>query len=267
MKSFHQILVHITIGIMVFGMVSVAIAAPINKGNSLVNSYGKGFETIKQGPNNLPKDSSGQGCWNRSSQATDGYSMALIDPNDSDCSFLMNGETTWMYAPGCTNLGLTGNRMPSGNCSDDDQLVTNLGNLLVHSSDQGLGRVDVTAQISGTENSLFSVVSVNHQESKALNVLSLPIQMSQTGMANAFRFDRMAQDLFDTDGPDGASLAVDFDHQLVMSGKLAHLVPKAAKGPRDLELGDLVFLLLFAILPEKKQIKHLFRGIRRLQIF
>ncbi len=230
-------------------------------------SYEKGFDTIKQGRKIRSKDSSAQGCWNRPSQGADGYSFALHEPKEADCFSMVGGETTWMYAPGCTSFGFSGNRIPNGLCSVDDQLVTNLGNMLVRSSDPVLGRVDVPVQISGTENSLFSVVSVTQQESNALNVLSLPIQMSQTGMANAFRFDRMAQDLFDTDGPDGASLAVDFDHQLVMSGKLAHLVPKAAKGVRDLELGDLVFLLLFAILPEKKQIKHLFRGIRRLQIF
>ena len=259
----------ITIGIMVFGMVGVTLAAPIPKGHSIVNSYGKGVDPIKQGGKSRSKDSSGQGCWNRPFQATDGYSMALNEPYDSDCSSLMNGETAWIYAPGCTNLELTGTRMPSGNCSDDDPLVTNLGNLLVRSSDQDLGRIDVPARISGTENSLFSVDSVNQQESNARNVLSSPIQMSQAVLAKDFGFNRLVQDLLYkyTNGADGASLIEDFDHHWVMSGRLAHLVPKAVKGPRDLELGDLVFLLLFAMLPEKKQINHLFRGIRRLKIF
>jgi hypothetical protein len=91
--------------------------------------------------------------------------------------------------------------------------------------------------------------------------------MNHVLMATTFRFDRLGSGLFEWNEADGASLALDFDHQLVMSGKLAHLVPKTEKGRRNLELGDLVFLLLFAILPQKKHIKSLFRGIRQCRVF
>ncbi len=262
MNFFHRMLAHLSIGVMIVGMVSVVIAAPIPKGNSLMYSYEKGFDTIKQGRKIRSKDSSGQGCWNRPSQGADGYSFALHEPKEADCFSMVVGETTWMYAPGCTSFGFSGNRIPNGLCSVDDQLMTNLGNMIVRSSDPFLGRVDVPVQISGTQKPLPSVVSVNQQETTFLNTFSSPIRMNHPLMPQDVRFDRMSHELFDADDADGVSLVQDFDHQLVMSGKLAHLIPKTAKDPRDFELGDLVFLLLFAIVLEKKQIKGLLHGIR-----
>ena len=164
----------------------------------------------------------------------------------------------WVFWESNTQRGL---------CSVDDQLVTNVGNMIVRSSDPVLGRVDVPAQISGTQKPLSSVVSVNQQEATFLNTFSSPIRMNHPLMPQDVRFDRMSHELFDTDDADGVSLVQDFDHQLVMSGKLAHLIPKTAKGPRDFELGDLVFLLLFAIVPEKKQIKGLLHGVRHFRMF
>lgn len=253
MKSFHRILVHCTIGIMVFGIVGVAIAAPIPKGNFLMNSYGKGFDTIKQGRKNRSNDSSGEGCWNRPSQATDGYAIALNEAYESDCSSMISVETTLMYAPGCTDLGFSRNRMPSGHCSVDDQLATNFGHLVVRSSDRILGRVDVLGQISETQKLLPTTVSFNTQQANSWNTLSSSILMNRAHLGETLRFDRMGNGLFDWGEPEEASLALDFDHQLVMSGKLAHLVPKAERGPRGMEWGDLVFLFLFALMPKKKQ--------------
>jgi len=117
-------LAHLSIGVMIVGMVSVVIAAPIPKGNSLMYSYEKGFDTNKQGRKIRSKDSSGQGCWNRPSQGADGYSFALHEPKEADCFSMVGGETTWMYAPGCTSFGFSGNRIPNGLCAVDDQLMT-----------------------------------------------------------------------------------------------------------------------------------------------
>jgi hypothetical protein len=252
---------------MVFGMVGVAIAAPIPNGNSLMNSYGKGFDPIKQGRKNRSNDSSGQGCWNRPSQATDGYSIALNEPYATDCSSMVGVETTWMYAPGCTDFGFARNRMPSGHCSVDDQLATNFGNLVVRSSDQILGRVDVLPQILGTQKPLSPTVSFDTQQANSWNILSSSILINHALLGQTLRFDRRGNGLFDWDEAEEASPALDFDHQLMMSGKLAHLVPKTGNGPRGLEWGDLVFLFLFAFMPEKKQIKNLFRGIRQFKMF
>jgi hypothetical protein len=224
----------------------------------------EGFDTYSLENKRNSTSSWRGGCGNRSSQQADGYSVLLNGNHNSNCSSFVDGETTWMYAPGCSNLGVTGNRRSSGHCSEDDKLVTNLGNPVMGSSNQVLGRVDVPSQIAGSENPLSSVVSVDQQETKGLNLLSSPIQISQAGLGDAFRPEQFGEDSFNTDE---ANLSLDFDHQLVMSGKFAHLVRKSGKGPRSLELGDLVFLLLFAILPEKKQIKHLFHGLRQFKIF
>jgi len=75
-------------------------------------------------------------------------------------------------------LGFLGIEYPTGLCSVDDQLVTNVGNMIVRSSDPVLGRVDVPAQISGTQKPLSSVVSVNQQEATFLNTFSSPIRMN-----------------------------------------------------------------------------------------
>lgn len=265
MNAFRRMLVQVTIGMMILGLANVVVAAPIPKGNAFGNSSGIGFDPV-HGSKGQSKGSSGVGCWNHTSQGSDSYSMALDDSIESDC-FAQDGQTTWMYAPGCRNMELPGNRMPSGHCSADDQIVTNLGNLVIRSSDQGLGRLDVPAQFSGNKNSLSSVVAGDQEPPHTLNVLSSSDHKGQAVMAVAFRFDRMGQDLFGTDDADRTSLALDFDHQLVMSGKLAHLVPKSENGPREFELRDLVFLLLFAFLPEKKRIQHFFRGFRRFPMF
>lgn len=114
MNFFHRMLAHLSIGVMIVGMVSVVAAAPIPEGNSLMYSYEKGFDTIKQGRNIRSKDSLGQGCWNRPSQGADGYSFVLNEPKEADCFSMVGGKTTWMYAPGCTSFGFSGNRIPNG---------------------------------------------------------------------------------------------------------------------------------------------------------
>lgn len=267
MNVFYRMLIHLTIGIMIIGTGTVVMAAPIPKGNSFMNSNEEGFDTLQSGSHRYSSDSSGGGCRNRHTRDVEGYSMALNEFDEAPCSSFMDGGTRWMYAPGCTNLGVRGNRIQTGQCSDEEQLLPYLGNLMVRSSDQGLGRVDVYEQISESKKSLSSFISVDGQEANSLNGFRSPIRMNHSVMANAVRFDRLGQGLFNVDEANKVNLAADFDHQLVMSGKLAHLVPKVENGLRELELEDLVFLLLFAILPEKKHIKHFFRGIRRFQIF
>lgn len=270
MNILHRLVLQITIGIILVGMASVTMAGPLSRGIPVVGSKGEGFNTEKQSIKktfNHSNVSTSQGCLNRSSQGTDFSIMDSISPYGADCDSMLDGETAWIYAPGCANLESSNNRMQSGHCSADDQLVTNLGNLVVHSSDRVLGRVDVSVHSSESNKLLSSVVPIGEQDTNAWNQLSPSIPMNQALIATAFRFDRLGEELFDGEEDPGLSLDPNFDHQLVMSGKLAFLVPKDGLNTRGLELGDLVFLLLFSILPEKKRIKRFFRRTRQFQIF
>ncbi len=92
MYFFHRMLFPIMIRIMVIGMVSIAIAAPMPEGNPLMSSNGRGLDTIKQQSSitfNHSKDSLDQGCWNRPSQGGDGYSIALNEPYEAGCSSMV----------------------------------------------------------------------------------------------------------------------------------------------------------------------------------
>ncbi len=206
MKIFHRVLVQFTIGILVLGMASIAVAAPISKRTPAMGLQGEGFGTIEPSGGIASKRSnrsSAVGCWNRPNQGTDLYVVALDESYVSECSPKMDGETAWMYAPGCANLKSSKNRLPSGHCSADDELVTNLGNLVVHSSDQMLGRVDVASHIYGAPKSLPAVASVDKEGDRELNAVKSSMRMDQALVATAFRFDRMGQEVFDGDEDDG----------------------------------------------------------------
>lgn len=109
----------------------------------------------------------------------------------------------------------------------------------------------------------MATIVAGEEEEKAVSTISPSVLLRQALVAKTFRFDRLGQELFDGVEDDGASLGLDFDHQLVMSGKLAHLIPKSGQQlERSLKFEDLIFLLLFAILPEKQKIRRFFRCAR-----
>jgi len=266
MNSFHRFLIHLAIGVMVFGMVGVATGGPIpresNPKEGEMKTEKKGMKTSLH--RSIP--SAEGGCRSHSPQRPGVYLPGITDSYETDCSSPLGGESAWIYAPGCMNFRALKNSRENGHCSADEQLVTNVGNLVVHSSDRVLGRVDTAVDAAESEKSFPDVVPVSQQELNSWNNLSPTNHLNRALIAKAFRYDRLGKRFFDGEEYAGSSLAPDFDHQLVMSGKLARLVPKSGQTPRTLELGDLVFLLLFAILPEKKQIRHLFRCARQLKM-
>lgn len=270
MNSFHRLLVHCIIGCMVLGMVNLAMASPLSRENlgmelSGVKSGSKNQKMVT-GPNRGLGGVAG-GCSSHLTEGPDLYFIALHGSDVRDCSSQLGEEAVEIFSPGCARFEASKNRMSSGQCAADEQLVTNFGNLIVHSSDQVLGRVDVLENPSALPNPHSTVLSDNQPENKSLNKLSPSIVSKHVLMTKAFRHDRMSTELFDGEKEGGVSPDLAFDHQLVMSGKLAHLVPKAGQSPRSLELGDLVILLLFAMLPEKKHIKHLIRRTRQFRLF
>lgn len=270
MNFFRRLLVPGLIGFMVLGMVDLAMASSLSRGN-----IGVEFPGVKTDPKNQKKvDSShrvvgagGGGCSNHLTQGADLYFMALHESVGGDCFSRLGEETGKMYAPGCSSMRISVHQLSSGQCATDEQSVANIGNLVVHSSDRVLGRVDIFVNSSGLEGPSPMLASVIQQDADSWKKLSLSSQIGPASLAQAFRYDRMSQKLFDGEEGGGASLVLGFDHQLVMSGKLAHLVPKDGQAPRSLQLGDLVFLLLFAILPEKKHIKHLIHRTRQFRFF
>ncbi len=270
MNAFYRKLVFCLIVGMVLGMVNAALSAPLSRENSVLVSNGGRFETIQQERERSStrlKGPSGQRCWNDSSQGADLFLMTLNESPESDCSRPLGEETAKLYAPGCGKVRASGHRMRSGRCAADEQLVTNYGNLIVHSSDQVLGRVDISMDSSGSQDPLSVMPSMTHQDPNSWKKISPSMVVSQTPIATVFRYDRMSQALFDGKKDAGVSLVMGFDRRLVMSGKLAHLVPKEGQTPRTLEFGDLVVLLLLAMLPEKKHIKYFIHRTRQLRLF
>jgi hypothetical protein len=255
---------------MVLGMVNFAIASPLSREMTGVESY-DGRSNLKNQKkvtaSNRVIGAVEGGCWSQPNQGPDLYFQALHESGAGNCSPLLGEETGRMETPGCSILRTSGHGISSGQCGVDEQLVTNFGHLIVYSSDQVLGRVDILENPSGPENSLSRVISDNHQENKSWNKLSPSIELNHAPMTKALRYDRMSTELFDSESTDGGSPNLSFDHQLVMSGKLAHLVPKVGHSPRSLELGDLVILLLFAMVPEKKHIKYFIHRTRQLRLF
>lgn len=270
MNTFHNLLVHCLVGCMVLGMVNLSMASPLSRANFGVESSAMKSDSKDQKLGVSPHHgigAGGGGCSKYLTQGADLYYTAIQGSDSNDCSSRLGEETGKMYAPGCSSEGVLGHRLASGPCAATEQSVTNFGNLVAYSSDQVLGRVDISVNNPGSQASFPMLASAIQQDPNSWEKISLSGQVGPVSLAQAFRYDRMSQKLFDGGENGGASLVLGFDHQLVMSGKLAHLVPKNGQTQRALPLGDLAFLLLFAIFPEKKHIKHLIRRTRQFRFF
>lgn len=270
MNSISRYFIQGLIGCLVLGMVNFAIASPLSREMTGVESY-DGRSNMKNQKKstgfNYEVGTMDGGCWKQPNHGPDLYFLSLHESGAGNCFPQLGEETGRLGAPGCSIGWPSDHGISSGQCGVDGQLVTNIGHLMVYSSDQVLGRVDILENFPGPANSLSRVISGNHQESKSWSKLSPPIALNHISLTKAFRYDRMETELFDGRNGDGGSPNLTFDHQLVMSGKLAHLVPKVGQSPRSLELGDLVIFLLFAMLPEKKHIKHLIERTRQFRFF
>ena len=255
MNSCDRFCVQFALCLMVVGMFCVAFAGPIPR------TEREGMEIGKLSPNSSlkqPNPSSNQGCWHVPPQGGENY-FTGVGQTETDCLSPFGGEAAWIYAPGCAKLEAFNHKIQSGHCSADDQLVSNLGNLVVHSSDRVLGRVDISDSVRESEKPPAHMIPRPQEDANSWNYISPTVQMNRALMATAFRFDRLGHELFDDRTDERAKLIPEYDHRLVMSGRLAHLVPKSGQPSRSLEFGDLIFLLLFAIFPEKKRIRRLFR--------
>lgn len=270
MNSFYRYLIQGLIVCLVLGMVNVAIASPLSREMTGVESYDERSNMKNQKKStgfNYEVGTRDGGCWNQPNHGPDLYFLSLHEFGAGNCSPQLGEETGRLGAPGCSIVGTPVHGISSGQCAVDGQLVTNIGHLMVYSSDEVLGRVDILENFPDPANSPSRIVSGNHQENESWNKLSPSIGWDDASTTKIFRYDLMSAGLFDGGNDDGKSPNLSFDHYLVMSGKLAHLVPKVGQSPRSLELGDFVILLLFAMLPEKKHIKHLIHRTRQFRFF
>ena len=270
MKAFQGLLVYCLIAVMVLGIVNFSMAFPLSRENFLMESYGGKSDPNHQeilAISNRAQSAKGSGCRNQSAQGVDLYFMPL-HKSGGDCSFQLGEGAGKMYASGCLSLRPVGHKQSDDQCAEEEQLLADFGNLILYSSDQVLGRIDSLENPAESHNPHSTVLSGNQQENRSWNTLSPSIIMlGPMSMSKVYRHDRMSTKLFDGEKYEGENPNLAFDHQLVMSGKLAHLVPKAGQSPRSLELGDLVILLLFAMIPEKKHIKYLIHRTRQLRLF
>lgn len=260
MNFLHGLIIQLFLGVMVLGMTNSVEAGPIPRVKE------SALQTQKVGqPSMRGIHSSGNPlCRQTQNAGSEDFSLSMVPVAEFDCPPLLGNESSWIYAPGCGELGLAPHRMQSERCLADEKIVTNVGNLIVHSSDRVLGRVDVSVEMDESKpNVLPPVILSSQQDEKSLGHIRPDRTMNRILMATAFRFDRLGQEVFDGEEESGSNMILDFDHQLVMAGKLAHLVPKSGPPTRKFEFGDLIFLLLFAIMPERKRIKNFFRYARQ----
>lgn len=271
MNFSHRLLIHCLIGCMVLGMLNFASASSLSREMTGVESSAWlskwKNQKIVTGSNRVISPTVDGGCWKQFHQGPDIDFQTLQESGPGSCASRLGEEAGRMGSPECSIVRTSGNGISSGQCGVNKQLVSNFGHLIGYSSDQVFGQDGILENFSDPEKFLPRVISGNHQENESWNKLSPSIMLNHVPMTNAFGYDWKSLDLIDSENGAGGTPNFSFDHQLVISGKLAYLVPKVGQSPRSLELGDFVILLLFAMLPEKKHIKHLIHRTRQFRLF